>query len=143
MLMLIGALQFRVAPFNATEYSHSHGATFAEKPVMGARPPVEFTGDAAETWSIRAVLFPQTFGGEGSLILLALMRRSGQPQYMFRGDGALMGWVVVENVTERSTRLDPAGVGKVIEVDIALRRTGPPEAAGFYQAVTGIFGSLF
>ncbi len=43
-----------------------------------------------------------------------------------RGDGALMGWVVIEKVTERSTYLDAKGVGRVIDVDIHVKRSSSP-----------------
>lgn len=143
MLMLIGPVRFRVQPLNATEYTHSHGASHVEKPVIGGRPPLEWTGDETESWSIRAVLFPETFGGESALTVLALMRKTGLPQYMMRGDGTLMGWVVITSITEKSTYLDASGVGKVIEVDLGLRRSGAPSVAGYVQGISGLFGGLF
>ena len=143
MLMMIGPVIFKVAPFNATEYSHEHGGTFAEKPVLGARAPLEWTGRAAETWTIRAILYPERFGGQSSLIALGLLVSAGAPQYMARGDGSLMGWVVIEKVRERSTHLDASGVGKVIEVDIDVRRSQPPTAASYFGALSSVFSGLF
>jgi hypothetical protein len=143
MLMMIGPVLFKVAPFNATEYSHEHGGQFAEKPVLGARSPLEWTGKAAETWSIRANLFPERFGGQSNLVTLGLLASAGLPQYMARGDGSLMGWVVIEKVRERSTFLDASGVGKVIDVDIDLRRSQPPSAASYFGALSSVFGGLF
>lgn len=143
MLILLGPLQFKVAPFNTTEYSHSHSASFAEKPIIGARPPLEWTGDGTETWSIRANLFPKKFGGESALTILALMRKMGAPQYMMRGDGTLMGWVVVTDVSERSSYLAADGVGKVVEVDISLTRSSMPTPAGYFEAAKNLFGGLF
>ncbi|MGN7870555.1 phage tail protein [Paracoccus sp. 22332] len=143
MLMMIGPVQFKVAPFNATEYARTHTASHVAKQVLGAAPPLEFTGEGEESWSIRAILFPEKFGGEGTLNILSLMRRSGQPQYMMRGDGGLMGWVVIDSVSERSSYLDPGGVGRVIEVDIALRRTSAPLAGAFFSSLTQVFNSIF
>ncbi len=143
MLMLIGPVRLEVAPFNATEYTHTHGASHVEKPIMGVRPPLEWTGDTSESWLLRANLFPETFGGESALTVLAFMRKSGVPQYMLRGDGTLMGWVVIDSVTERSSFLDGSGVGRMIEVDIAMRRSQAPTPAGYFQALRGLFGDLF
>lgn len=143
MLMMIGPVRFRVAPVNVTEYSHVHGATFAEKAVIGARPPLEFMGNGPESWTIRAIIFPQRFGDGGGLAILAMMRASGIPQYMLRGDGSLMGWVVIETVTERSSYLSRNGVGQVVEVDIGLRRSAAPSAAGFFAALSGLFSGVF
>lgn len=143
MLMMLGPVQFKVQPFNLTETTHSHGATHVEKPVIGGRQPVEFTGEDTESWSFRANLFPQKFGGESALTMLKLMSKSGLPQYMLRGDGSLMGWMAVTSVTERSSYLDASGVGKVVEVDLSLIRTGRPTATGYYEGLKSLFGGLF
>ena len=45
MLMMLGPVQFEVIPFNTSTYGHDHTAGFAEKPVLGTRPPLEFVGE--------------------------------------------------------------------------------------------------
>lgn len=139
MLMMIGPVKFEVTPFNATDYGHAHEASFVEKPVLGARMPLEWVGEGAETWTIRAKLFPNRFGGLGDLKVLQQARASGRPQYMMRGDGALMGWVVIESVSERSTYLDAGGVGNMIDVDISVRRCQAPSAGSFFSIFAGLF----
>lgn len=143
MLLLIGPLKFEVAPFNATAITSTASASFAEKAVLGARPPLEFVGDGGQTWSITAKLFPEKFGGQSSLTILNLMRLSGAPQYMMRGDGLLVGWVVVETVTESSSYLNGVGVGRMIDVDIGLKRSGRPSLTGYFKAMGGAVGGLF
>ncbi|MGA0615955.1 phage tail protein [Paracoccus sp. KR1-242] len=143
MLMLLGPLLFEVQPFNLTDATHSYGASHVEKPVLGGRQPLEYTGEETESWSFRAILFPQVFGGEDGLTLLKIMSRSGLPQYMMRGDGSMMGWMVVTSVTERSSYLDRSGVGKVIEIDINVSRSDAPTAQGYFEGLQGLFGGLF
>ncbi len=143
MLMMVGPVIMQVAPFNMTEYTHTHGGAFAEKPVMGGRQPLEWMGQATESWNLSAKLFPARFGGSSSLAILAAVRASGLPQLMLRGDGSLMGWVVVEQVTEKFTLLDSNGVGKVIDVGIALKRSQPPTPAGYISALSGLFSGIF
>lgn len=138
MLMQLGPVSFKVAPVNIDSYDHGHEATFAEKPVIGARMPFEYVGEGRESWTIKGRLFPKRFGGQSGLQALMAARASGQPQYLMRGDGALMGWVVILSVTERSRYLSADGVGQEIEVDISVARSDPPGAAGFYAAVMGM-----
>ena len=140
MLMALGPVRFEVYPVNTNDYDHSHETSFVEKPVVGARPPLEWVGDGSETWTIKAKLYPHKFGGLGDLSKLYQARASGRPQYLMRGDGAQMGWVVIEKVTERSSYLDRHGVGKVIDVDIAVKRTGKPSGGSFYSIMAGMFG---
>ena len=139
MLMMLGPVQFNVVPFNTSDYSRGHEAGFAEKPVLGTRPPLEFMGEGPETWTIKAKLFPEKFGGMGQLELLSQARSSGRPQYLMRGDGAVMGWVVILGVQERATYLDRKGVGKVIEVDISVKRCGNPSPGSFFSLMADIF----
>lgn len=134
MLMLLGPVRFEVAPMNAHDIMHSHASDYVAKPVMGASEPLEWMGEGAETWVIRGRLFPHRFGGLGDLRLLYEARRSGLPQYMMRGDGAQMGWVVIESVTERSSHLDGGGVGRMIEFDVTVRRASAP-VAGLYFSI--------
>lgn len=139
MLMVLGPVQFEVWPFNATDYEHGHESAFAEKPVLGARPPLEWVGEGPETWTIKARIFPRRFGGLDDLKKLAAARGSGRPQYLMRGDGAQMGWVVIEKVQERSTYLDAKGVGQVIEVDISVKRSAKPSNGSFFSLLSGLF----
>ena len=139
MLMMLGPVQFEVLPFNAHNIGHGHEASFAEKPVLGARPPLEFVGEGPESWTIKARLFPEKFGGLDQLNTLYQARSLGQPQYLMRGDGAVMGWVVILSVQEQSTYLDPKGVGKVIDVDISVKRCGGPSAGSFYALIADVF----
>ena len=56
-----------------------------------------------------------------------------------RGDGAQMGWVVIEKVQENSSYLDVKGVGQVIEIDIAVRRSAKPSNGSYFSLLSGLF----
>ena len=139
MLMTLGPIRFEVYPFNATEYDHGHETSFVEKPVLGARPPLEWVGEGAESWSLRAIIFPHKFGGLGDLKKLYQARAAGRPLYLMRGDGAQMGWVVIERVSERASYLDAEGIGRVIDVDISVRRAAKPSNGSFFSVFSGLF----
>lgn len=139
MLLMIGPVKMTVAPFNATGWEQTRETSFASKPVLGGREPLEYVGEGAATLSVAARLFPERFGGMAGLEILNLARASGSPQWLMRGDGGLMGWVVIERVNERHSYLDRDGVGKMVEVNISLRRVGIPLAASFFSALSGLF----
>jgi len=140
MLMVLGALTFKVWPFNPTGTGSDSGGEYVEKPVMGRRPPLEFVGDASEDFTISVRLFPAKLGGLGSLDQLHTIRKSGIPQYLMRGDGVPLGWFVVTNVSEQSSYLDARGVGQQIDVEITLRRADAPQDADFFAIVIGTLG---
>jgi hypothetical protein len=137
MLMKLGPIAFEVWPFNAVSYTHNHETPYAEKPVVGTRPPLEWVGDGAETWTIQARLFPAKFGGLNDLQKLFQARASGKPQYLVRGDGKPLGWVAIESVSEKSSYLGPKGVGQIIDVDISVKRTSKPSNGSFFSIMSG------
>jgi len=55
-----------------------------------------------------------------------------------RGDGALMGWVNILSVTERASYLGRNGVGKVIDVDITVKRASAPSAGSFFSLLADV-----
>jgi uncharacterized protein len=140
MLMMIGPVRLQIAPFNVTEYSQTRTTGFVAKPVLGGREPMEYVGEGPATVNVTGKLFPEKFGGLSALQVLDLARASGTPQWLMRGDGGMMGWVVIESVTEQASFLDRRGVGKMIDVDIRLRRVGIPLAATFFSALSRLFG---
>lgn len=138
MLLVLGGLSFRVWPFNATGTGGDLGGDYVEKPVMGRRPTLEFVGEASGTFTITAKLFPRHVGGLGDLERLHAIRRSGSPQYLMRGDGVPIGWVVVERVSEQHDHLTATGVGQEVAVEITLKHADAPQAASYFTSIMGL-----
>jgi phage protein U len=139
MLCQLGVVSFEVAPFGMHEYDFDGAARFAEHPVLGKRPTLEFVGEGGESWTISGRIMPHLFGGLDQLASMQAMRRSGRPQPWMRGDGYYMGWVVIDHIAENSTFLDTGGVGKWIEFEISLKRTDAPGASGIFSTLVSLF----
>ncbi|WP_336801729.1 phage tail protein [Kaistia sp. MMO-174] len=138
MLAILGAVIFEIAPVNLHAVEHGSEARFAEKPIMGRRPPLEFVGEGAESFGLTVKLFPEKLGGLGTLDDLAAMRASGIAQYFMRGDGVPLGWFVVEKLSEKSSYLGGQGVGRVIDVDISIKRADAPSGSDFFASILGM-----
>ena len=139
MLAQLGSVAFEVSPFNFHENSFEGTSRFAEHPVLGRRPTLEFVGEGPETWEISGRIFPEFSGGTDQMAAMHDMRRSGRPQPWMRGDGIYMGWVVIDSVSETATKINGHGVGRWIEFDVSLRRTDPPDAAGMFSLLVSLF----
>lgn len=141
MLYQLGTVQFDVAPVNLHSASRKKGADFAAKDIVGAKRPHEFMGEADETISLKGRLFPHRFGGLDGLAALQAMAAAGEPQMLVRGDGDVIGWVVVESVEEDSGFLDRRGVGRVIEFSISMKATPRRASAdGMMATLFSLFG---
>lgn len=139
MLMSLGGVRFEVAPTNIHAVDHAHASDFAFKPVAGAAMPAEYVGEGAETFGLSGKLFPKKLGGLNDLDGLYTSRKSGVPQYLMRGDGRPMGWVLILSVSEKSTYLAADGVGQVIEFDLSLRKDVGPTAGSFFSTMARLF----
>ncbi len=137
MLASIGPVSFEILPLNLTGWSASEESSFAEKSVLGIRPPLEWVGEGPASWSLTAKLFPEKFGGMGDLDVLRAVRASGLPQFFMLGSGTPLGWVVIEKLKVKHSYLDPGGVGKVVEIDIELKASGGPSNGAFFSILTG------
>lgn len=139
MLYQLGSLAIQVHPFNVDQVQRDSHTDYAPKPVLGKMPPMEYVGEGANTWRLSGKLFPKMLGGMDELDILHEMRTSGQPQFLHRGDGRPLGWVVIEKVSEREEHLAPDGIGRKITVDIDLRATSQPSRLSLFSVLAGIF----
>lgn len=138
MLYQLGPLQFTLAPLNTNDVGHDGHASHVEHPVMGAVPPLEFTGPGNDEWTVEGEMFPRHFGGLSELQTLHALRQSGKPQFLMRGDGTPMGWVVITRVSDHSTNLWRDGTGRVIRFSIALKQSAAPSASGMFDALMSL-----
>ena len=138
MLYSFGPLSWRVFPFNTHEVGADRDADFAVKPLLGRPPAREFMGDGDKSVEFRCRLFPLAVGGLDELGLADRIREAGVPQLLIRGDGAVVGWYVLDKIREISTYLNADGIGRKVEVDIHLSRSDPPSPSAFF-ALLGAF----
>ena len=141
MLYQLGAFNFDVFPVNVETVERQVGADYAVKDIVGAMRPREFTGEADDRVKLSGRLFPQRLGGGAGIGALQALARNGEPQLLIRGDGDVLGWYLIEQVTDKHSFLDVAGVGRMIELDIELVKT-PLRAsvAGMIATIASLFG---
>lgn len=140
MLYALGPLTFEVAPFNTDKVDRESGFDFAEKQLLGRRRGHERVGEGEEKITLHGAIFPETLGGLDGLALLDAMRSAGTAQVLVRGDGAALGWFLIERVRETGTHLDARGVGRQIDVTIDLVRDDAPAPAAYLETLFTLLG---
>lgn len=140
MLMQLGSVVFEVEPVNTDLTDHDVVGGFVHHPTVGARPPVEAVGEGPERRRILGKLFPHKFDGAlAGLEELQAMCKAQEAQFLMRGDGVPMGWVVIDHVRERARYLDATGVGRVIEFEVTVWHADAPSAGGVFNALWRLF----
>lgn len=135
MLMQIGPVACDLT-FNTDGHSTTTRQDYVDKPVVGIRPPKEHVGEGPESFSIRGRLFPRRLGGLGPMGVLRAVQKQASPQLIVRGDGAVLGWYVLIELSDDHAYLDGLGVGQMIDFSAEFEKAGQPNG-------TSVFRSLF
>lgn len=123
---------FELAPLNVEAFDRSTGSEFAEHPVVGARPPLEPVGEAAEEMTLRGQvqsgLFPE---GVDEIERLRAASRDGKVRHLQRGDGENLGWWRVTTLRESGSNLDRQGVARLSSFELSLKADYPPAGSSY------------
>jgi phage protein U len=138
MMFMLGGVRISHAGFGVEKMGRENKAAFAEYKVIGAEPKYEFMGDEGRKITLGGKIYPFAIGGYSALSALELMRQSGKPTTLVRGDGGFFAWCIIENVKETHNWLNPRGVAQEVEHEITLYRCDAPMASGL-----GSFLSIF
>lgn len=140
MLYQLGFISFQVYPVNAEGVTLRMGSDFAAHDVIGGQKPRESVGQGDTHIQLFGKMFPHKFGMGGWPALQA-MAVSGVPQMLIRGDGTVMGWMLIEELRERHSYLDASGVGRIIDFDIAMVQSPTGASASAMISLLGNLGS--
>lgn len=141
MLYMLGTLAIDTRPFSIDDMQRSASADIASKPLMGAFPGKEFTGEGDDEITLSGQLLPTKIGGLEELEIAHEMRRSGTKFPLQRGDGTRLGWFAITRISENHTNLTRDGIGFVVKHTIVMTKVQPDIGSG-QQVITGLL-SLF
>ena len=137
MLMSIGPFAFDLV-VNADTLGEEATEDFARKDIIGSRKPFEHVGAGDDRFTIRGALFPDHLGGGDAVQGLVALMRTGMPQLLLRGDGRLLGWVVMTNIRTEATHLDGRGRPGQVTFEIECMACDQPSAAGHLGALLSL-----
>ena len=126
-LYRIGDIEIKIAPFSINRIRQTSRTDYAIKPVMGGELQSEHVGEGLTNARMLGQLFPKAFGGTLEILeQLQEMRRKGEPNYVMRGDGEPLGWMVITGVDLTSDSLAKDGVGRIVDFTIDMHKTPKP-----------------
>ena len=145
MLFQIGPLTLDTFPMGPDGYSRSSGSDLAVKPILGRLAGREHMGEADQPMTITGKLLPTKVGGAADLEQLHALSVSATKVPVMRGDGRMLGWFVIEKVTEQHSDLTAIGLGFVVAYTLNLIKVDTDGAVGTNQAggLVGMLVSLF
>lgn len=125
--MALGPFMFRAHGFGYTDVARKLDATWAEIETAGGLNALQWTGPKSEVVTINGVLFPQEFGGAGTLEGVRLAAKNGIPLMLVSLGGKVFGMHAVQKVDEDRALHDRTGTPGQTAFSLEVRRIG----AGF------------
>jgi phage protein U len=141
MLYMLGTLTVDTRPFSIDTMERTSDASIVAKPLIGAFPSKEFTGEGEDDITISGEILPFHLGGLNQLETAHAMRRAGTRFPLHRGDGWRPGWYAISKLTEKHTELADNGVGYKVAHVITMVKVNPDSGEG-QQIISGLI-SLF
>lgn len=120
--MALGPFGFESLQFGYDGVSRDLATPWAEVPTVGGLDRIQWTGGRSDTVTVRGVVFPEAFGGLGSLEGVRSAARSGAVLPLVTLGGNVFGLYVIENVREDQSYHDAAGRPRKDVYAIELRR---------------------
>jgi phage protein U len=139
MLYDLGGVTFEVAGLNADKVSRSRETSFAKYDVLGTGALYEHTGEADRKIEISGKVYPYHLGGLGALEALESIRSAGQPVLLMRGDGTMIGWVLIETIKEEDAYLQWRGDPGEISHTISMCRCDAPGVGDLANLLFSLF----
>ena len=132
----LGAFQFQALGFSLQDLSRNLETPWSEIETAMRLNALHWTGPKADTVTIKGVLFPEEFGGMGSLTGLSAAAKAGVPLMLATGGGDIGGLFVVMGITEDWSFIDAQGSPRRNAYQITLRRY---QATAAFDALVDIF----
>lgn len=147
MLYSIGPVIIDTFPLPAMTADRTYATDFVAKDVLGApvARPREYVGEGDEKLVIKGTILPVPALRLAGLVMLDMLhgvRRAAEPQPVMRGDFTVLGFYVVEAISEGHEFLDFTGVGSIVHHEITLTKVPGLSYASSYTLIGSIL-SLF
>ena len=118
----LGSYQFQALGFHMTDLARNLQTPWAELDVAMRFDALHWTGPKADSVTISGVLFPEEWGGMGSLNGIASAAKSGKPLTLVTGAGDVGGKFVVESISEDWSYIDARGRPRRDAYKIQMKR---------------------
>lgn len=101
--MALGPFLFRAHGFGYTGVGRKLDTTWAEIETAGRMNALQWTGPRSEIVTINGVLFPEAFGGAGTLEGVRLAAKNGIPLMLVSLGGKVFGSHAIQKIDEDRT----------------------------------------
>lgn len=121
-LMVLGPVVFNLVS-NLQSVSHEDTPSWAKHDVISGGPVYEAMGMDEEAINLEGVIYPEHFGGVGTLTALKLANRNQIPLPLMRGNFRPLGFYIIDGITIDEAEIGYSGLGREIYFSVSLKKS--------------------
>ena len=120
-LMALGDFVFEISSMAYQQLDRQNSWRHPGTDPVGAHPNYQFTGPGAETINISGIIYKE-FSNPQALDTVREMADAGESYVLVSASGKVLGFYVIDDVTENQSFFNPDGEALRIEFSIKLTR---------------------
>lgn len=140
MMMRLGSYKFCIYTAAYQELNRTTNYKWGEQAVFGDWDNLQFLGPGEDTQSLTGVVYPEFKGGTGQIDELRALAATGIPQLLISGTGKILGYWVINSITEGQTKFAAFGVPRRQEFTINMRKYS--DSAARLGLLSGIMNAV-
>ena len=121
-MMRLGSYKFCIYTAAYQELNRTTNYKWGEQAVFGDWDNLQFLGPGEDTQSLTGIVYPEFKGGTGQIDELRALAATGIPQLLISGTGKILGYWVINSITEGQTKFAAFGVPRRQEFTINMRK---------------------
>lgn len=144
-MIALGPFRFDINRLPFQEMTRSSGYKWAEVPLVGTSPALQYTGKDADTMTLPGVFYPTHSGGLSQLPIMRLAAEQGQALPMSTAFGFFLGLWAIVRIEETQTYFFTDGTPRKVEFTIELKQYASPTdlARVAVSTALGVISRLF
>jgi phage protein U len=139
-MMRLGSYKFCIYTAAYQELNRTTNYKWGEQAVFGDWDNLQFLGPGEDTQSLTGVVYPEFKGGTGQIDELRTLAATGIPQLLISGTGKILGYWVINSITEGQTKFAAFGVPRRQEFTINMRKYS--DSAARLGLLSGIMNAV-
>lgn len=126
-MMCFGLFVFNLKSVPFQTVSENKGWNYPSNPRVNQLPTYQYTGKNSDVVTLQGVLYPEVTGGKYSLNLLERMADLGKAWPLIDGNGTLLGFFIMTEMTKTKSELLDNGEARKIQFTLKLKKVDPPK----------------
>jgi uncharacterized protein len=121
-MMKLGTFKFCIYTAAYQELNRTTNYKWGEQAVFGGWDNLQYLGPGEDAASLTGVVYPEFEGGTGQIDDLRALASTGKPRLLISGTGEILGYWIINSITEGQTKFAAFGVPRRQEFTVNIRK---------------------